>query len=280
MYWLLDRYDLTIPIAFPGSVEVDCELLPPFYCALSQAWTALQGSLSPTAGFSFGSPPVGGPFPILNASCKSCYITLVQSTSVQPHCVVKFNPLYGPLDWVSIWTSLFLMRLDRKVIDLSWKVARGVLDTAERLHSFGYTVPQSCFCCFPLESLDHLSFSSPLAQSGLSWIQSLLFAAAPQAPSINTKQVLFGFSRDDFRIFPRVFAYLIGVCKLGVWRQRNDFRFRGVRPSTVRLVFFIRKRVRFYFPLLSKCFRSTHRHHYFHHQWGGDGAIGAIYQGV
>lgn len=62
MYWLLDRYDLTIPIAFPGSVEVDWELLPPFYCALSQAWTALQGSLSPTAGFSFGPPPSGWPF--------------------------------------------------------------------------------------------------------------------------------------------------------------------------------------------------------------------------
>ena len=32
---------------------------------------------------------------------------------------------------------LFLMSLDRQVSDLNWKVAHGVLDTADRLVSFG-----------------------------------------------------------------------------------------------------------------------------------------------
>lgn len=279
-YWLLDRYGLTIPIALSGSVEVDWELLPPFYCSLFQAWTALKGSWSPTTGFSFGSPAVGGPFPILNASCKSCYLTFVESTSVQPHCVAKFGPQYGPLDWESIWTSLSFMPLDRKVEDLSWKIAHGVLYTAERLNGFGYSVPLSCFCGSPLESLDHLLFLCPLAQSGLSWIQSLLFAAAPRAPLLDIKHVLFGFSRDDLRSVPRVFSYLLGVCKMGVWCQRNDFRFRGIRPSAVRLLFFIRSRVRFYLPLFSKRFHSVRRRRYFDHQWGGNGAIGRFFNGV
>ena len=269
-YWLLERYGLTIPTALSGSVEV--------YCALFQAWTALKGSWSPSTGFSFGSPAVGGPFPILNASCKSCYPTLVESTLVQPHCVAKRGPLYSPLDWESIWTSLFLMPLDHKVEDLSWKIAHGVLYTAERLLSFGYTVLLSCFCSSPLESLDHLFFSCALAQSGLSWIQSPLFAAAPRAPLIDVKHVLFGFSRDDFCTFLWVFSYL--QKRLQVPWNPPDFRFHGIRPSAVRLLFFIRKRVRFYLPLFSKRFHSTHRRRYFDHQWGGNGAIGRIYNGV
>lgn len=110
-------------------------------------------------------------------------------------------------------------------MNLSWKIAQGVLCTAERLHGFGYAMSLYSFCGFPLESLDHLFISCPLAQSGLSWIQSLLFPAAPRTPLINIKDVLFQFSCDDFWTFQRVFTYLIGVCKLGVWCQQNDFRF-------------------------------------------------------
>ena len=182
-YWLLDHYGLTIPIALSGSVEVDWELLPPFYCALFRAWTALKGSWSPTTGFSFGSPAVGGPFPILNASWKSCYLTLVESTLVQPHCVAKFGPLYGPLDWESIWTSLSLMPLDRKVEDLSWtqgqasRLALLVRVISERQWKGFYLVKY--FCGAQLASIRHSwadlrDNCTPSAVSPSSFYSSLL----------------------------------------------------------------------------------------------------------
>ena len=40
---------------------------------------------------------------------------------------------------------LFLFDVDRPVIDLAWKIAHGVLYTADRLASLGYSLQLSCF---------------------------------------------------------------------------------------------------------------------------------------
>ena len=125
-----------------------------------------------------------------------------------PHCVAKFRPLFGPLYWSATWRQLSFFVLDRPVIDLSWKVAHGVLYTAERLSSFGLNIPTACFCSCPLESLQHLFFDCPLATSVLSWLQSWLFLASPLSPSFLVRHVLFGFSEDELRVVPRVFVYL------------------------------------------------------------------------
>ena len=276
----MDRFGITIPVALSGLTDFDWESLPPFYCALFKAWISLGGTWSATEGYCFGSSSLGGPFPISEATCKSCYVALVRANAVQPHCVAKFGLLYGPLDWGSVLSSLFPMPLDRKVSDLAWKIAHEVLYTAERLCGFGYGVTSLCFCGFPLESLEHLFFFCPLAQSGLAWIQSLLYIVAPRAPSIDVKHVLFGFSRDDLRTVPFVFVYLIGACKLGIWWQRNDFRFRGVHPSAARLLAFMRSRVRFSLPLLFKRFTSAERGRFLQHPWGGKRVTGKTINGT
>ena len=144
-YWVLDRFAITIPVALSGSTDFDWESLPPFYCALFKAWTPLGGTWSATEGYRFGSTSLGGPFPISEATCKCCYVALVRANAVQPHCVAKFGLLYGPLDWGSVLSSLFLMPLDRKVCDLAWKIAHGVLYTAKRLYGFGYGYPHFAF---------------------------------------------------------------------------------------------------------------------------------------
>ena len=58
-------------------------------------------------------------------------------------------------------------------IDLSWQIARVVLRTRYRLViSFGMAyISIVCFCSSSaIETLDHLFFSYPLAQSVLSWL--------------------------------------------------------------------------------------------------------------
>ena len=132
-----------------------------------------------------GSGTSGGPFLVSSISCKSCYLLFLELNPAKLHCIQKFAASFAPLDWSSTWKSLQFMPLDRQVRDLNWKIAHGVLYTAERLISFGYQYQPSCFCGYPLESLEHLFFSCPLSRSGLAWIQSLLFQASPLALSIN-----------------------------------------------------------------------------------------------
>ena len=114
--------------------------------------------------------------------------------------------------------------------------------------SFGYAYDPSCFCGFQTETLEYLFFSCPLAQSGIAWIQSILFQASPLAPTIEARHLLVGFSTDEFRCVPRVFAYLLNVCKYFIWVQRNDFRFRANPPGALGLLACIKSRVRFYLP--------------------------------
>ena len=250
--------------------------LPPFYRSLVSSWAACRGSLR-ASGFGIGS----GIFscPVVSLTCKSAYWFLLSELVVSPHCVEKFFPIFGSLYWSVTWRQLSFFDLDRPVIDLSWKVAHGVLYTAERLSSFGYDIPLSCFCSAPCESLQHLFFDCPLAVSVLSWLQSLLFCASPLSPTILVRHVLFGFSADELRVVPRVFVYLLNVCKFCIWWARNDFRFRRVRPSAVDVMDRVKARFRFHLPLFFRRFSSDRRRRFFVRQWGARGYIASIVDG-
>ena len=127
-------------------------------------------------------------------SCKSTYSFLLSLNPATPHCVSKFFPSFGRLDWSSTWQTIFLLPLDRRVSDVSWLIAHGVLYTAARLASFGYSLQTSCFCGYQSECLEHLFFACPLVQSGYAWIGTKLTRASPLAPSIGIRHALFGFS--------------------------------------------------------------------------------------
>ena len=136
------------------------------------------------------------------------------------------------------------------MIDLCWKIAHGVLFTADRLIGFGYSIDPSCFCGLASECLPHLFFSCPLAQSALSWLQSLMFRFSSLSPSFVCRHVLFGFSPDEVPSFPRIFVYMLNVCKFSIWKVRNDFHFRDVPPGAFVVIEMVKSRVRFFLPLL------------------------------
>ena len=138
---------------------------------------------------------------------------------------------FGVIHWSTTWCSLSFFDLDRQVINPNWKIAHRVLYTAQRLVSCGLPIPSSCFCGSPVESLEHLFFSCPLVQSVLGWLQSLMFSFSPMCPVILCHHVLFGFSPDELRATPRIFVYILNVCKFVIWQSRNDYRFRDVPPG-------------------------------------------------
>ena len=278
-FWFFDRFGADPHFVFSFPSLFPSHRLPPFYAALLDAWKTV-GGVSSNGSLVVGILDPNGPSSVASTSCKACYELLLSLNPCVPHCVEKFRPSFGDLEWPCIWRSLFLMPLDRQVIDLNWKVAHGVVYTAERLRSFGYDVPEACFCGYHTESLEHLFFSCPLAQSGIAWIQSLLFASSPLSPSLTVRHLLFGFSSDEFLCVPRVFSYLLNVCKYLVWVQRNDFRFRAEPPSALRLLATLKSRSAFYLPLFFKRFISQRRRRYFLRQWGANGIVGSLHGGV
>ena len=54
------------------------------------------------------------------ASCKYSYTRLVELSIVTPHCVGKFKPVFGELNWPSTWSQLFFLPLDHAVVDFSY----------------------------------------------------------------------------------------------------------------------------------------------------------------
>ena len=134
-------------------------LLPPFYRALLSAWREVEGSYSQRcSSFVVGSLSPFHCCPVTEASAKHVYQFLLSESRSPPHCVEKFRPQYGDLYWPSTWSQLFCFNLDHPVIDLSWKVAHGVLYTADRRIGFGYDIDATCFYNTALETPSHLFF--------------------------------------------------------------------------------------------------------------------------
>ena len=141
---------------------------------------------------------------------------LLSENMAQPHCIEKFSPTEGPLNWPSTWRSLFLSNVDRPVIDLNWKIAHGMLYIAQRPASFRLPVPLPYFCDFPIASLDHLFFYCPLTHSFLSWLQALMFSYSSLCPALLLRHARFGFSSNELCVTPRIFVYLLNLCKFFV----------------------------------------------------------------
>ena len=210
---------------------------------------------------------------------KSSYMYVLSENVVQPHCVMKFASTFGRLHWPTTWCSLSFFDLHCEVIDLNWKIALGVLYTAQHLVSFELPVPLSCFCGFPVESLEHLFFPCPLAQSVLCWLQSLMFSFSPICPVILCCHVLFGFSPDELQDTPCIFAYILNLCKFVIWQSRNDYRFCALSPGATSAVIKVRVHVKFNLPWFFKPFRSSRRQCYFHRHRGANGVLSSVAAG-
>ena len=106
--------------------------LPSFFASVVESWALIGGHANGNALY---LPPDGNgnPRPLAASTTKLCYCLLLKSTYVEPHCVVKFRPVFGPLYWADTWRQVHIMPLDRHVIDINWKIAHGVIYTADHV---------------------------------------------------------------------------------------------------------------------------------------------------
>ena len=159
-------------------------------------------------------------------------------------------------------------------------MAHGVVYTAERLLSFGLHVPSSCLCGPALESLKHFLFSYPLAQSVLGWLQSIMFLFSHMLPVLLPRLVLFGFNTNVLSALPRVFVYMLNVCKFCNWLAQNDFRFRAIQPGALPVIATVIACVKFHLRVNCKRFVSSCCcRRFFSRQWGANGVIASFVDG-
>ena len=211
-YWFLSCFGTSPSVVLARPLSFNHSILPAFYSSLLLAWLSLDGSFDDRLSLLvYASRDPHARRVVADLSSKIAYLFLLDENYAVPHCVEKFRPTFGALYWPSTWRQLHFSNFDRSVLDFSWKVAHGVLLTAQRLISFGLHVSQHCFCGRVLESLSHLLFACPLAQSVLSWFQSLMFRYSPMSPVLLPRHVLFGFNLEELRLLPRVFVYILNV---------------------------------------------------------------------
>ena len=80
---------------------------------------------------------------------------------------------------------------------------------------------------------------------------------------------------------PRVFVYMLKACKFCIWGARNDFHFRGVRPSAVDVMERVKSRVRFNLSLFFRRFRcDRRRRRYFVRQWGARVVVASLHKAM
>lgn len=182
----------------------------------------------------------------------------------------------GALLYFLLWTSATPSIRFTLTFSLNWKLAHGVLYTAQRLASFRLPVPLPCFCGAPVESLDHFFFYCPLAYSVLSWLQSLMFSFSFMCPALLLHHFRFGFSSDELCATPRVLVYLLNLFKFFIWQFRNDFRFRNVPPGAVDVITKVKSRLKCHVPVLFKRFQSSRCPRYFHRRWGARCVVASV----
>ena len=106
-----------------------------------------------------------------------------------------------------------------------------------------------------------------------------MFSFSFMCPALLCRHVLFGFSSDELVVTPRIFVYLLNLCKYFIWQSRNDLRFRAVRPGAAAVIARVKSRLRFHLPIFFKRFQSARRRRFFHRQWGARGVVATVSDG-
>ena len=177
---------------------------------------------------------------------------------VAPHCVVKFSPAYGPLYWSQTWAQLHMCSLDRRIIDLNWQIAHGVLYTGARLAlDFNMAnINPRCFCNGDEETLEHVFFQCALARLLIAWVFSRLLDCDPTAVRFTVQELLFGFFEARRRAIPSIILYMLQVMKHTIWVARCDFHFRHKPPVPYECLQWAKAKLKFILSLLGRRCRS------------------------
>ena len=242
--------------------------LPAFYQTIHRVWRILGGGVVNGDVLSLDACS-DCPLELHQISSRNVYALLQARNSKEPHCIQKYLPIYGQLHWSQTWSQFHICDLDRKVIDLNWQIAHGVLYTGARLaHSFGMRYIESlCFCRADDETLEHLFFECELARILVAWVYFNLNTINPTAGRLTVEELLFGFSESRRRAIPTIIIYMLLVVKHTIWVARCDFRYRQKTPIISECLNRVIAKLKFILHLLFKRRKSPAQIRAFEREW-------------
>ena len=103
-----------------------------------------------------------------------------------------------------------------------------------------------------------------------------MFRYSPMSPVLLLRHVFFGFNRDELRVLPRVYVYILNACKFCILLARNDFRFRCLQPGTIPVIESVKAGVKFHPTVFSKHQRTARLRRFFARCWGVNGVIASF----
>ena len=95
-------------------------------------------------------------------------------------------------------------------------------------------------------------------------------------PAPLVRHVCFDFSSDELCTTPRVFVYLLNLCKFFIWQSHNNLCFCHVLSGTVDIIPKVKVRLKCHLPIFFKRFQSSRRCRYFRHQWSALGVVASV----
>ena len=244
--------------------------LPAFYQTIHRVWRTLGGGVANGDVLSLDvSSDV--PLALEQISSRNVYALLQARNSKEPHCIQKYLPIYGQLHWSQTWSQLHICDLDRKVIDLNWHIAHGVLYTGARLaHRFSmHHIESFCFCRADNETLEHLFFL-------VAWVYFNLNTINPTASRFTVEELLFGFSEVRRRAIPTIIIYMLLVVKHTIWVARCHFRFRQMTPIISGCLNKVIAKLKFILHLLFQRCKNPAQIRAFEREWLASGSSGNL----
>lgn len=105
-----------------------------------------------------------------------------------------------------------------------------------------------------------------------------MFNLSFMCPVLLRRHVLFGFNSNALVATPRIFVYLLNLCKFFIWQSRNDLQFRNTRLGAVGCSGHRKGEVSLEISpsIFFRRFRSEHCRRYFHRQWCASGVVATV----
>ena len=204
---------------FPSHSPASLRKLPPFYRSIVSSWHHVGGCHHSDGSLAIVHAINPSPITIENVSATITYKVLLTFELPTPRCKLHFPSV----NWSATWHSIHLCRFIRSTLDTAWKIAHGVLPTADRLLRFRMQhVQPNCFCG-QIETADHLFFSCPIASRLWFWFPCQAHQYCRDFPPLSPAAVRFGFPRSS--AVPKGFQMLMHIIKHFLFLHRNQHRF-------------------------------------------------------
>ena len=174
-----------------------------------------------------------------NNCCKMFYQSLLNAF-VQKERAPNIISKFPVINFSDVFENICNKNLDPATINVTFKLAHGILPVAYRLHSFGINIDKMCtFCKKEIETVDHLFLYCKHIQDCKKILASWFYNVSNYG--ISKFAILFSFFSKDFeKNVLSTIMILLSEYRHCIWTMRNKMRFdrKNVASKDIAIYFF------------------------------------------